>query len=229
MPAPRRPDALLALFATRTVVDLPTIQHSLGDVSAMTAFRYLKQVPHRRSYDNNGRFYSLFDPALFDRCGLWGWGNVHFSVDGSLRDTVRRIVRESEAGSTQRELQQLLRVRVHNSLLDLVHKAEIDRQLVAELFVYVHKDPGVRALQLQRRGEHLDAGKAPSTQQPIDVEDAVVIQVLLVLIRHPGSKPADIVRRMRGHLPPITFDQVCAVFRRYDLDDLGEKGGSRNF
>jgi hypothetical protein len=37
----------------------------------------------------------------------------------------------------------------------------------------------------------------------LDVSDAVIIQVLLVLIRHPGSRPADVVRRLRGHDPPI--------------------------
>ena len=56
--------------------------------------------------------------------------------------------------------------------------------------------------------------------------DAVIIAVLLTLLRHPGSKAADVVRHLHGHLPPITMGPVRAVFDRYDLDNIGQKGGS---
>jgi hypothetical protein len=115
-------DALVKLFSSETVVDLPTIQKSLGGVSAMTAFRYLRRVRYRRSYNHNGRYYTLFDPARFDRVGLWSWSDIHFSVDGSLRSTVRRLIWEEETGATHRELQDRLRVRVQNTLLDLLRK-----------------------------------------------------------------------------------------------------------
>jgi hypothetical protein len=46
-------------------------------------------------------------------------GDVHFSVDGSLAQTVRRLVYEMEAGATHRELQERLRVRVHTTLMTL--------------------------------------------------------------------------------------------------------------
>jgi hypothetical protein len=221
----RSPDALLSLLATKTVVDLPAIQQALGNTSAMTAFRYLRQISYRRSYDHNGRFYSLYEPSRYDRRGLWSWGGIHFSVDGSLRDTVKRLVRESESGSTQREIQELLRVRVHNTLLDLLHKGEVAREQVADLFVYLHTHQRVRAVQLVRRGEQVASGKTVVADRQLEVDDGAVIQILLVLLRHPGSKAADVVRRLRGHLPPITFEQVRAVLYRYDLEDLGGKGG----
>jgi hypothetical protein len=59
-----------------------------------------------------------------------------------------------------------------------------------------------------------------------EISDAVIIQVLLTLLRHPGSDAADVVRHLHGHSPPIPMNQVRAVFDRYHLDNLAEKGGS---
>ena len=61
----RSAETLLELFALETVVDLPRIQGALGDVSSMTAFRYLRQIPYRRSYNHNGRYYGLHEPARY--------------------------------------------------------------------------------------------------------------------------------------------------------------------
>jgi hypothetical protein len=54
----------------------------------------------------------------------------------------------------------------------------------------------------------------------------MAIQVLLVLIRYPCSMSGDVARRLKGHSPPITLRHVQVVFDRYDLDDVGEKGGA---
>jgi hypothetical protein len=108
----RSAETLVDLFASETVADLPRLQVALGGASSMTAFRYLRQIPYRRSYNHNGRYYCLHEPSRYDRLGLWGKGDVHFSVDGSLGQTVRRLVYEMEAGATHRELQERLRVRV---------------------------------------------------------------------------------------------------------------------
>ncbi|MCK4305941.1 MAG: hypothetical protein KAY24_17010, partial [Candidatus Eisenbacteria sp.] len=156
----------------------------------------------------------------YDRFGLWSWQNIHFSVDGSLKNTVRRLVHEAETGATQRELQERLRVRTYNTLLDLLRKEEIDRDCLARVYLYLHTDGRVRASQIERRQELL-AHAAESREA--EVSDAVVIEVLLTLIRHPGLGPGEVVRRLRGHSPPVPRPQVGAVFTRYAL---GEKGGS---
>jgi hypothetical protein len=166
----------------------------------------------------------LHEPSRYDRLGLWSFGGVHFSKDGSLKATVRRLVHEAPAGATHRELADWLGVRVHNTLLGLVRGQEVSREQVGSVYVYLHCDAAIRQEQLARRHEAVEArrGGAAAAGGGEWPEDAVVIQVLLALIRHPGSGPAQIVRRLRGHAPPITYQQVQAVFTRYDL---GEKGG----
>lgn len=217
---------LRRLFKEQTVVDLPTIRAALGGVSAMTAFRHLRGVSYRRSYNCNGRYYALHEPGRYDRFGLWSNGEgIHFSIDGSLRKTVRRLVEEAEAGATHQELQQLLQVRVHNTLLDLLRHGEIERDRLWRVYVYCHVDAELRATQLARRRERLDSGRA-SARDEVEFDDTVIIDVLLTLLHHRGAEPAEVVRHLRGRSPPLSIEQVRAVFVRYALDQIGEKGGT---
>lgn len=181
-------------------------------------FRHLRKVPYRRSYNKNGRFYALYEPDRYDRRGLWSWGDVYFSVDGSLPATVERLVAEAEAGATHDELRQILRVRAHNTLLGLVRSGKLAREKIEDLFVYFDPDETRRAEQLAARQARIAVG----ADTPGEVADAVVIEVLLVLIHHPESTPGDVARRLQGRSPPIVRSQVDAVFARYGL---GEKGG----
>ena len=225
--ARRTPEMLLQLFQANEVVTFEDLQNTLDQASRATTFRYLRQVPYLRSYNHNGRYYTRRDPALFDRFGLYSRKGIHFSRDGTLGDTLKRLIRESEAGWTQRELQELLRVRVQVLLLEAVRQEEIRREAVSGLYVYVHIDPAIGDLQLQRRRELIVARQSGKTEI-VQLDDSVIIQVLLTLIRHPGSRPGDVVRVLRGHSPPISMEQVVEIFTRYDLNDVDKKGGSTN-
>ena len=203
-------------------VKFADLQAGLDGASPMTIHRYLRQVPYRCSYNHKGRYYTLHDPSRYDRFGLYSHGDIHFSVDGNLKKTVCRMVHEAEAGATQKELQARLRVRVHNTLLDLVRAGELDRERLVSVFLYVHIDAAIREAQLRRRQDRVRMESSPG----VGLDPEGVIQVLLVLIRHPGSGPQDVVRRLRGHEPPIRLPHVQAVFDRYDL---GKKRGSAIF
>ena len=209
------------LLRSKPVVELAEIQSALANASRSTTFRYLEEVPYRSSYNHNGRYYTLHDRAKYDRWGLYSVGDVHFSIDATLKATVTRLVRDSEAGCTQKELQELLRVRVQLFVLAAFREGLIDREAIAaRLYLYLHTAPEIRAAQLQRRQERI----ALSERQGVELDDEVIIRVLLVLLRHPGSQSSDVVRRLKGRPPPITRLQVDSVFVRFGL---GEKGGPR--
>jgi hypothetical protein len=213
---------LLELFRSKTTVEFSEIQIALAGASRTTAFRYLQQLPYRSSYNQNGRYYTLHDPAKYDRWGLYSVGDTHFSVDGTLKATVVRLVREAEAGKTQQELQELLRVRVQLFLMAAIDEGAIDRERLGRLYLYLHVDPEVRAVQLQTRQEMLDK----TTGEEVCVDDELTIRVLLVLLRYPGAGPGDVVRRLKGRLPQVSRAQVDDVFARYGL---GEKKGPSIF
>lgn len=217
---------LTQLFSERVVVDLPTLREALGGVSAMTVFRHLKQLPYRSSYNHKGRYYTLHEPTRYDRFGLWSFGGIHFSIDGSLRQTVRRLVEEADAGASQQELRQRLQVRVHNTLLDLLRHGEIERERLLQVYVYLHSDPDVRATQRECRQQLLETADAEATTVAHELDAEVTIQVLLTLLCHRGAGAEEVARRLRGRSPPISLEQVRAVFARYELESLGEKGGT---
>ena len=227
MPA-RSSEMIARLLQSTEVVEFKDLQAALQQASRATTFRYLKQVSYDRSYNFNGRFYTRKDSARYDRFGLFSCGEIRFCRDRTLGETLRRLVWESVAGWTLREFQDMLGVRVQVLLLDAVHKATLWREKLGGFYVYVHPESTVRAAQLQRRREQLSAQADARAASEVALGDSVVIQVLLTLLRHPGAAPAEVVRYLRGHSPPILFEQVGCVFAHYELDKIGKKGGSSN-
>lgn len=217
----RSPQMVIDLLNKETVVKFDALRRALGGPSVQTVFRYLKKVPYRRCYNHRGMYYALHKPARYDRFGLWTWKGIHFSVDGSLKLTIKRMVHKADIGASHKELQARLHIRVHNTLLQLVENNEIRREELDGHFVYLHPDSEFHEAQLAKRREMLDAVRFENEE----VVDAVVIQVLLVLIRYSGSRAGDVARRLKGHSPPITMRHVQVVFDRYSLDDVEEKKG----
>ncbi len=222
----RSPEMLIKLLQSTTVVTFEQMQAALGDASRATTFRYLKQVPTLRSYNHNGRYYTNPDPTVFDRWGLASHGDVHFSRDGTLGATVRRLVRESTAGWTQRELQALLCVRVQVLLLEAVRQGEIQREMIGWLYLYLHADPAIGQVQRQARQAQLDSHRASEAASAGALDNTLIIEVLLVLLRHGRLAPAQVLRHLHGHSPPITLAQVTEVFTHYALEELGKKRGA---
>lgn len=214
---PRSPQMLVRLLRSRPVVEFDDLRTALGAPSDATVFRYLKQIPYRSSYNQNGRYYALHDPDRYDRLGLFSVGDAYFSVDGTARATVIRLVNESEAGRAQRELEDLLHIRVQPFLLEAIRQGAIERERFGRLYLYFHREPEIGKEQRRRRQESL---QVEEDRESVDPE--LIIRVLLVLLRHPGSTPGQIAHRLVGRAPPITRPQVDVVFTRYGL---GEKGG----
>ena len=201
---------LLTAFRAHPVLTFDEIREVLEGVSEATARRALREIPYRSSYNHNGRYYTLFDERKFDRWGLWSHEDVRVSLDGSLTATVERLIRESGAGWTRRELQELLGVSVQTVLTTLRERGMVDRTRVGPAYVYV--SAGSAGEQLERRHQMAKL-KQRRSEAPLEV----VVAVLLVLIRHPKSTGGEVVRRLKGHSPPIHLEDVQEVFERYDL------------
>lgn len=218
----RSAQVLLDLLKTKSVVEFQDILRALDGASSSTAFRYLQQVPYRSSYNYNGRYYTLYQPSRYDRFGLLHHGDIYFSRDGTLKATVKRLIQKSETGFTQREMQELLRVRVQAFLQVLVKEREVERERLGGIYHYFHAKPEIGKVQLQCRIKRIEAAK----ESNVEIDDTIIIRVLIVLIRYPGSPPDQVIRHLRGYSPPIVLKQVEAVFARYDI---GKKRGPTIF
>ena len=217
--ARRTPAMLASLLASCSPVTFPQLQAALGDASRTTTFRYLQQVRYLRSYNHNGRYYTLRDRLRFDRHGLVSLGDIHFSRDGTLGATVQRLVRESAAGRTQKELRTLLHVPAHAFLLAAVRRQTLRRERMGGVWVYRSSDSARGDAQRRARQARI------AQRQAAALEPTVIIEVLLALLRHPGSSPAQVACRLQEHASPITLPQVTAVLTRFDLAQVAGPEG----
>ena len=223
----RSPDLLAKLLQSTTLVTFDQMQAALGDASRATTFRYLKQVPTLRSYNHNGRYYTNPDPTGFDRWGLASYGDVHFSRDGTLAATVKRLVRESTAGVDTKRTPGVAAcaragVVIGGGSPRRDTKGE-DRLVLLFIFTPTRR-LGKPSDKRVRHG--LTHTRASEAADAVALDSDVIIDVLLVLLRHGGLPPAQVVRHLHGHSPPITLAQVTEVFARYALEELGKKGGA---
>lgn len=175
-----KPDALKALnafFKKNPVAMLPEIYTLLGTTSRMSAFRRLRELDYLSSFSHVGRYYTLPSVADFDSQGLWFYEQVGFSRFGNLKQTVVQLIDQSIAGKTHEELETQLRLRVHNTLLDLVRSGKLTREAFDGVFVYLSMQADKAQQQLTRRRE----GAGDSAQDLLP--DAMVIEVLAEIIR----------------------------------------------
>jgi hypothetical protein len=121
----------------KKVSDMKDLQGALGGRSRRSVFRDLSQAGYLTSYTHVGRFYTLADIPVFDDQGLWFYQDIGFSRAGTLKQTVNQQVDQTPEGRTHDELQSLLRVRVHNTLLDLVREERIGRERLGRVYLYV--------------------------------------------------------------------------------------------
>ena len=201
--------ALQKLVRRVPVVTLETLFRTLGTRSRMTAFRRLRQTGYLSSFTHGGSYYTLNDIPKFDEQGLWFHRDIGFSRAGTLKQTVAVQVEQTPEGRTHGELQHLLRVRVHNTLLDLLRQGRIGRERLRRVYLYVSADPQRAAEQLTERRE-LAAVFAEVFRVATDEE---VVEVLVEALRAaPGIPEPDIVAGRlvaRGiRLEPHHIEQV---------------------
>ena len=219
--------ALLRLFRKRPIVTLDALLETLRTRSRMSVFRRLSAIGYLTCYSHAGRYYTLQEIPEFDEGGLWHHLGVSFSRHGSLKNTVEHIVNDSDVGRTHPELELNLRVRVHNTLLDLVEEGGIGRVPLAKYFLYVSAKRHKAKAQIARRHEQIEREAAKREEKPTS---AVVIEVLLEIIH--GSKvevePSAIAARLAARGIRVTAAQVEALLKEHGLKKTAKSHSRRS-
>jgi hypothetical protein len=208
--------ALEKLFRRRPVVELDALYHTLKTRSRMSAFRRLRELDYLSSYTHAGRYYTLAEIPRFDEQGLWRYRDIGFSREGTLKNTVAHLVETADAGQTHRELERLVRVRVHNTLLSLVQEQRIDRQRIEKMYLYVSIETERAAQQLAARRELL----ASSQKVVLPMTASTIIEVLVEVIQReqPKVTPTEVAKRLADRGVLVTAQQVEEIFGRYGLE-----------
>jgi len=203
---------LESFFRHRLIARLDELERTLGS-SGRTVFRVLSRMGYLSSYSHAGKYYTLAQIPSFDADGLWAHSGVLFSSHGTLRKTVVYLVNKAPAGHTHAELQDRLRLRVHDTLHDLVTAHQIARADIEQLYLYVSAEPERATAQIAARQRLIAEAPRPG---PLP-DAAVVIEVLLAVIHSPKPDIAGMAALMRAQGKAITPEQIEAVWAHYDL------------
>jgi hypothetical protein len=199
-------------FRHRLIVRLDELQRALR-VSGRTVFRILGRMGYLSSSSHAGKYYTLARTPSFDADGLWAHSGVLFSSHRTLRNTVVHLVNKAPAGHTHPELQDRLRLRVYDTLHDLVAAHEIGRAEIEQLYLYVSAEPARAEAQIDERQRLIS--KPPSAAPLPDA--AVVIEVLLAVIHSPKPDVETLAALLRAQGKAIAPGQVEAVWAHYEL------------
>lgn len=211
--------ALRKIFRRKSIVDIDDLFETLDTHSRMSVFRRLKDIGYMTSYTDAGRYYTLPEIPKFDPWGLWFHKCVGFSRAGTLKATVVELVQSSDAGMTPRELLNVLRLRIantlHNTLHDLIKKRHLDRQRLEGLHLYTSAQPDRAGDQIKRRIEKVRSTSKPPEYPSTEATIAVLVQALQAgeALSHPSAVSARLVAQGMT----ITAKQVENIFSQYGL------------
>jgi hypothetical protein len=130
-------EPLVEAFKNHIVLSNDSIASILGTRSKMTIFRKLKSLDYCTSYSDAGRFYVLKRFISFDEHGLWSQGEIHFSKNGTLMQTIPVLVEKSVNGYFAVELRLLLKVKVQDALIKLFNQKRLYREQFRGEYLYL--------------------------------------------------------------------------------------------
>lgn len=118
----------------------------------MTVFRKLSMLGYISSYSHSGKYYSLKRIARYNKYGIWSYQSALFSKNGTLKNTIEFLIDSSTKGYTASELNNILKVKVEDTLLELVRKKIVMRKKMSGIYMYYSRARNLRKKQeLTRR------------------------------------------------------------------------------
>jgi hypothetical protein len=161
------------------------------------------------------------DIPQFDEQGLWFRQGVGFSRAGTLKATMVHLIENATDGFTHAELEHVLRLRVHNTLLVLVQQGHLGRKRLEKAYLYVSAQPNRAEEQVRAR---VVAEPPPSVPLPA----ATVIEVLVETLTagRVAIAPPVVAQRLGARGVAVTGAQVEQVFTQYGVSTGKKTVGS---
>lgn len=166
-------------FVEKNVLTLQDLSQFF-DVSVRTIQRMISPFDTIKSYDHNGRYFSLEKLAHFDSIGIWKYNDIHFSKYGTLKNTLVAIINNSSQGMDASQIKEALDLDTRSFLFQYKDVSGIKREKVGKHYVYFSADQQRFLQQLSNRKQALES----PTQAPL--EGTAAIYVLVETIKYPG-------------------------------------------
>lgn len=201
--------AVLHAFRERKVLTMLKLSAMLH-CSEGTVRRRLKEWRALSSYNKNARYYTLPSIPQFNKRGLWKNEGVFFSKHGTLKNTVIYLVRISAAGLCNSELKEILGTDPTSYLAQRKDISGVKAEKYKRQVLYFSADEEVYLRQKQKRFPPEPAAvKLPP--------DALGIIVLVELVKHPGSTPAQLWELLRREGYEVEAEMVENLLEHYGL------------
>jgi hypothetical protein len=174
----------------------------------ITARRRLKKWQSYTSINNNGRYYTLPQIAVFDENGLWKHKTVLFSKHGNLKQTIVALITESEKGLSAVEIAEFVDLVPNSSFLSRFKSVPgVRREKHQGRFIYLSDHPEIYSRQVQTRTTGQTAAGFPSDSEAVEILVHLIkypdigIEQLVAKASKPGKQvgPAMIRRFLRFH------------------------------
>ena len=166
-------------FIEKKVLTLQNLSQFLN-VSVRTIQRMIRPLENIRSYDHNGRYFSLAKLAKFNSMGIWEYNNIHFSKFGTLKNTLVAIINNSSQGMDASQIKDVLGMDTRSFLFQYKDVSGIKREKVGNHYIYFSSEQQRFSEQLSNRRQ----GLASPEQAPL--EGTAAISVLVETIKHPA-------------------------------------------
>ena len=182
----------------------------LLQLSIATVRRRLKEWGALSSYNKSGQYYTLPSIPEFNKQGLWEHEGAFFSKYGTLKNTVIHLVQVSNRGLSNSELEDILGINPNSYLPQCKQLAGVRREKHKRQVVYFSADKELYQQQKQNRfPPEPTALKLPP--------DAITIIVLVELIKHSGSTPAELSDMLRREGYKIDAHMIDNLLEHHGL------------
>ena len=193
-----------------TIVDINSLKKRFPGRSVPSFHRDLAKLKCVTCFTENSRYYTLPDTPNYDEYGLWRYGNIVFSENGTAKETVRTLIEKSSSGMSHSELQNLLGIRIYNPLRALVQEKSIISLADGKKLLFFSRD---EVVYLKQRESRTDTISVPHT-----FNLNVVIDVLLAVYQENKVTVESAYRFIKTRkYPYITQKEVEDIFVFYEL------------
>lgn len=141
-------DSIKEFLKKHKIATISELKKILGTSVNMTVIRKLKELSYYTSYSHRGKYYTLDEIANFNIDGLWQFEPALFSKHGTLLETSKIFIYNSEAGLSAFELEKLLHIEVKESVLNLYRNKAVERLKISGKYIYFSIDPKIKKRQI---------------------------------------------------------------------------------
>ncbi|MDA3896821.1 MAG: hypothetical protein PF482_11825 [Desulfobacteraceae bacterium] len=159
-------DQLLTCLKDNKILTIDELKSTLRTQCRMTVFRKLSMLDYISSYSHSGKYYSLKRIARYNKYGIWSYKSALFSKNGTLKKTIEFLIDSSAKGYSASELNSILKVKVEDTLLELIKNKIVTRKKTSGIFIYYS---GTRNLSKKQELTRIDKIQSPDEEMKPDI------------------------------------------------------------